>query len=124
MSEIKLFNFTNHPLAPSAIETIEGKVESKVKEVVVKVYINRNIPIVPQVSRILRDAGVVNDGFQSLIVLPGLVLAAAAIVAGIHGLTGQMPLVVEMQRDNKKREWFVACIVDLQTLRDNARRMS
>lgn len=121
---MKLFNFTNHPLAPPAIETIEAEVGSKIEEVVIKVYINRNIPITPQVSKILRDAGVVNDGFQSLIVLPGLVLAAASIVAGIHGLTGQMPLIVEMQRDNKKREWFVACIVDLQTLRDRARRVS
>jgi len=83
-------------------------------------------PFAPQVAALLASVELTPQEWQGapiLIVLPSLNFIAAALLAELHGRMGYFPPVVRTRpvAGSLPRQFEVAEIVDLQSLREGAR---
>ena len=79
------------------------------------------------VERLLDAAGLTSEQWQTtpiLVVLPSLNFIAAALLAELHGRMGNFPPIVRIRpvAESLPRRYEVAEILDLQAIRDAARR--
>jgi hypothetical protein len=115
---ITVLNFS-HPITEKQEMEIAQEVGAKVEVVDIKVQINFEESLQEQAYEIVEPfvSTLVNERF--LIRPAALDAATLAIIAVIHGIAGHFPRIVTMKRENG--EFVVWGIVDLQTLREEAR---
>jgi hypothetical protein len=115
---IKVLNFS-HPITEKQELAIAQEVRDTVDIIDVKVQIDFNRSLQEQAYEILEPFvyTLVNERF--IVRPPAFDAASLSIMAVIHGVSGHFPRIVTMKRENG--EFGVWDIVDLQTLREEAR---
>ncbi|MEZ4737474.1 MAG: CRISPR-associated protein Csx15 [Caldilineaceae bacterium] len=122
-----LLNFS-HPLTPAQQTQIEALTGQAVARAIdVHTQFDDQQPFPPQLAVLLAQIDLTPAQWQSeplLVVLPSLNFIAAALLAELHGRMGYFPPVVRTRpvADVVPRRYEVAEILDLQTLRERARR--
>jgi hypothetical protein len=115
---IKVLNFS-HPITEKQEMEIAVEVGERVEVVDIKVQIDFSRSLPEQAYKILEPfvSTLVNERF--LIRPAALDAATLAIMAVIHGISGHFPRIVTFKREDG--EFVVWGIIDLQTLREEAR---
>lgn len=121
-----LLNFS-HPITPDQrgqIEALTGQAVSRELEAMPQ--FDEQLPFGPQVQALLAQIDLTPQEWQGapiLIVLPSLNFIAAALLAELHGRMGYFPPVARTRpvAGSLPRQFEVAEIVDLQSLREGAR---
>lgn len=122
-----LLNFS-HPLTQEHIAQVESLVSQKMERVIeVHSQIDPQQPLVPQVIALADQCGLSPAEWQSaplLIVPPSLNFIAVALTAELHGRCGYFPAMLRIRPvpNAVPPRYEVAEIINLQMLRDEARR--
>jgi hypothetical protein len=122
-----LLNFS-HPLTPGHLQQVEGLTGQRVKRVVeVHSQIDPQQPLVPQVTALADKAGLSPADWQTLPLLinpPSLHWVAVTLLAELHGRCGYFPAHLRLRpvQGSMAPQYEVAEILDLQAVRDGARR--
>lgn len=118
-----VINLSGHPLTMEQKEDISQKMY--IEELIeTPVHFNSRDSIKTQVVGVVDQIGLMLDEWQSkpiLLALPGLAPLAGALLAYIHGLRGGFPKVMWIDRTDTS-QYRVACLIDMQELRDEARK--
>ncbi|HHY54204.1 MAG TPA: hypothetical protein GYA08_02095 [Chloroflexi bacterium] len=122
-----LLNFS-HPLTDaqrSQIETLTGQAISELRQIATQ--FDEQEPFAPQLAALMATLELTPEAWQSapiLVMLPSLNFIAAALLAELHGRMGYFPPVVRTRpvAGSVPRRYEVAEILDLQTIREAARR--
>ncbi len=122
-----LLNFS-HPLTPdqcAQLEALTGQPLARVSDI--PSQIDPQQPLAPQVAALVAHTGLSPVEWQTLpllVVPPALNFSAVVLLAEIHGRCGYFPPCVRLRpvRDSLPRRYEVAEILDLQTIREQARR--
>lgn len=123
MFTLLILNFA-HPLASEVKEQLLAmhKGECEVAEHRFFVHLNFHRPLEPQVSKIMDEVTPLINGNTSLVVvLPGLPIAGALVLAELRGRTGFFPRVLHLWRDPMTQLYKLRCVVDLEGVRETAR---
>ncbi len=120
-----LLNFT-HPLTDDQYAQIEALADTPIEEVrTVRVQINQEEALEPQVATIVDSAGLSSQEWQSrplLVNPPGYAPAAFVLLAELHGRIGHFPSLVRLRpKSGPVTSYEVAELHNLQTIRDAAR---
>ncbi len=122
-----LLNFS-HPLTPEQVAAIEALTGAAVTHLrTVPVQFDEQQPFAPQVRTLAEAAALSAHDWQTqpiLVVLPSLNFITAALLAELHGRMGYFPPVVRTRpvADRIPRTYEVAEILDLQQMREEARK--
>lgn len=122
-----LLNFS-HPLTPDQMEQIEALTGQKVQRVIeIPSQIDPQQPLGPQVVALADRAGLSPAEWQSVPLLvnpPSLNFIAVALTAELHGRCGYFPAMLRTRPvpEAVPPRYEVAEIVNLQALRDEARK--
>lgn len=122
-----LLNFS-HPITPIQQEQIETLTQQKIERIIALTpQFDEERPFTPQVQALLEQVELTSEEWQSaslLVVLPSLNFIAAVLLAELHGRMGYFPPIVRTRpvADSLPRRFEVAEILDLQAIRDAARR--
>lgn len=122
-----IINFS-HPLTNTqalAIESLTGLVIGRL--IAVMPQFDEQEPFGPQLDALFEKVNLASEQWQSapiLVVLPSLNFIAAMLLAELHGRMGYFPPVVRTRpvAGAVPRRYEVAEIIDLQALRERARR--
>ena len=122
-----LLNFS-HPLTPNQqaqIETLTGQTVARVIDL--PTQFDEQAPFAPQVSALMATVPLASAEWQSepiLVLLPSLNFIAALVLAELHGRMGYFPPVARTHpvAGSIPRQYEVAEILDLQGVREAARR--
>jgi len=123
---VTVINLSTHPLTDEQRDQIqqEGYIEELIEY---PVHLDAAGELQPQVENILEGIGLTLEEWSSkliYLVLPGIAPGAAALLAYIHGLRGGFPKVIWIYQDPADHtHYIVAKIVNLQELRDAARKI-
>jgi len=122
-----LLNFS-HPLSAAQCAQIEAHTGQVVEEPIdVPVQFDEQQPFGPQLAALMAAIDLSPAQWQGepiLVVLPSLNFIAAALLAELHGRIGHFPPVVRTRpvANTLPRRYEVAEILDLQAIREVARR--
>lgn len=122
-----LLNFS-HPTTNSQRAQIEVFVGQQVESILdVVTQFDEQQPFGPQLAALMATIDLTPAQWQSepiLVILPSLNFIAAALLAELHGRMGYFPPVVRTRpvAESLPRRYEVAEILDLQALREQARR--
>ncbi|GIK72729.1 MAG: hypothetical protein BroJett021_17170 [Chloroflexota bacterium] len=122
-----LLNFS-HPLTEAQrgqIETLTGQPIAEMRQITTQ--FDEQEPFAPQLAALMATLDLTPEAWQSapiLVMLPSLNFIAAALLAELHGRMGYFPPVVRTRpvAGSVPRRYEVAEILDLQGLREAARR--
>lgn len=122
-----LLNFA-HPITEdqrAQIEALTGRAITRMLSLMP--HFDEQQPFVPQVAALLAQVDLTPAQWQTepiLVVLPSLNFIAAALLAELHGRMGYFPLVLRTRPilHAIPRQYEVAEILDLQTIREVARK--
>ena len=122
-----VLNFS-HPLTDAQraqIEALTGQAITDLRHL--PPQFDEQQPFGPQLASLMATLDLTPAQWQSepiLVMLPSLNFIAAALLAELHGLMGFFPPVVRTRpvADSLPRRFEVAEILDLQALREQARR--
>lgn len=122
-----LLNFS-HPITEpqrAQIERLAGRTITRVLDI--PTQFDEQQSFVPQVRELLAQIDLTSTQWQSepiLVVLPSLNFIAAALLAELHGRIGHFPPVVRTRpvTGTIPRQFEVAELLDLQSIRDTARK--
>lgn len=121
-----IVNFA-HPLSSAQLSSVAALAGEKVDHVYeVPCQLDLTQPLFPQVEGLLKQVPLSAAEWQTLpliVNLPGLSHAAAAVLAYLHGITGYFPTCLRPVVDAVPLRFEVAEILELQTLREQARTM-
>ncbi len=123
-----LLNFS-HPLTPAQqaqIEVLTGQAIARIIDAMP--HFDEQQPFPPQLQTLVAHVALTPAQWQSeplLVVLPSLNFIAAALLAELHGRMGYFPPVVRTRpiADKVPRQYEVAEILDLQSVREAARKL-
>jgi hypothetical protein len=121
-----IVNFS-HPLASLQLEQIEGISSQKIKRVIeVDTQFDNESSFIDQACALVNSADLSPEQWETeslLINLPGWNIITALILAEIHGRIGHFPAVLRLcpVSDSVSPQFEVAEIINLQTVRDDAR---
>lgn len=122
-----LLNFS-HPLTRPQVEQVKALAQQEVSQVIdVPSQIDPEQPLVPQVQAMLDGVPLTPEDWQTaplLVNLPSLNYSAAVVLAELHGRMGYFPAVLRLkpEPDSLPPQFTVAEIINLQAVRDKARR--
>lgn len=122
-----LLNFS-HPITDKQQAQIEALTSQPIaREIAAMPQFDEQQPFGPQVAALLSQVALSPAEWQGepiLVVLPSLNFIAAALLAELHGRMGYFPPVVRTRpvAGSLPRRFEVAEILDLQALRESARR--
>ena len=122
-----LINFS-HPLAPEQITQLEELAGQPVDRVIaVMPHFDEQRPFVPQLQELMAQIDLSPVQWQTapiLVLLPALNFIAGLVLAELHGRMGYFPPVVRTRpvAGAVPRRYEVAEILDLQAVREAARR--
>ena len=122
-----VLNFS-HPLTDAQraqIEALTGQAITDLRHL--PTQFDEQQPFGPQLASLMATLDLTPAQWQSepiLVMLPSLNFIAAALLAELHGLMGFFPPVVRTRpvADSLPRRFEVAELLDLQALREQARR--
>lgn len=122
-----LLNFS-HPLTAAQraqIETLTGQTIARAIDV--STQFDEQQPFAPQLAALLAQVDLTPQAWQSeplLVVLPSLNFISALLLAELHGRMGYFPPIVRTRpvANALPRRYEVAEILDLQALREAARK--
>ncbi len=121
-----IINFS-HPLTDKHLDQIEAITGRKVERVIeINGQIEPGKPLVPQVIALVDRAGLSPGEWQTLPLLitpPSLNFIALVLLAHLHGRCGYFPAVLRLRpvEGSLPPQYEVAEVLDLQTVRDDAR---
>ena len=122
-----LLNFS-HPLTAEHLQQIEALAGQKVEQVIeIPSQIDPQQPLVPQVIALADQVGLSATEWQTLPLLvnpPSLNFIAVTLLAELHGRCGYFPAHLRMRpvQGSIPPRYEVAEVVDLQAVREKARR--
>jgi hypothetical protein len=122
-----LLNFS-HPMTAHQRDQVEALTNAALTRALdVPTAFDEQLPFAPQLQELLAGIEMSPVQWQTepiLVVLPSLNFIAAALLAELHGRMGYFPPVVRMRpvAGSMPRQFEVAEILDLQTIREDARR--
>jgi hypothetical protein len=122
-----LLNFS-HPLTPDHLRQIEALTGRTVERVVeIHSQIDPQQPLVQQATALADQAGLSPSDWQTLPLLvnpPSLNFIAIVLLAELHGRCGYFPAHLRMRpaQGSLPPRYEIAEVLDLQALRDTARR--
>lgn len=122
-----LLNFS-HPLTSDHLQQIEALTGQKVERMIeVQCQIDPQQPLLPQVVALADQTKLSPKEWQTLPLLinpPSLNFIAIVLLAELHGRCGYFPTHLRMRPvpQSIPPRYAVAEVVDLQTVRDTARR--
>ena len=122
-----IVNFS-HPLTDEQLADLRGRIGASAEPVVeVKTQVDTDEPLTPQVAALADAAGLSPEEWQTRPIVvnpPSLNYIAVALVAELHGRMGYFPPVIRLApiEGSVPRRFAVAEMIDLQQLRDDARR--
>ncbi|HRV94356.1 MAG TPA: CRISPR-associated protein Csx15 [Anaerolineae bacterium] len=122
-----ILNFS-HPLNQShcrVIESLTGRLISRI--IAVPTHFNLTMPLTGQVVALLDQIDLAPVEWQTaslLINLPALNVIAGALMAELHGRLGYFPAIIRLRPVTHAMTvgYEVAEVINLQTMRDQARR--
>ncbi len=123
---IIVLNFS-HPITPEQQRELERLAGQPVERVItVPVQIDQQQPLATQVVARAEATGLSSDEWQTLpliVNLPGLAVAAAALLVELHGRMGHFPTVLRLcpETSGPTTTYVVAGLENLQAQRDLAR---
>ncbi len=123
-----LLNFS-HPITDGQRARIEALTGAAIERIIaVMPQFDDSQPLAEQVRDLVDGVGLTSQEWQSealLINPPGLAPAALCVMAELHGRAGYFPATVRIRpiADSMPRQYEVAEILDMQTIRDNARQL-
>jgi hypothetical protein len=121
-----LLNFS-HPLTPEQLAAIEALTGQKVERVIpLPVHFANDQPFLPQLQRLLSRIPLEPEELQTrefLINPPAHNIIALLLLAELHGQMGYFPSVVRLApiEGATPPRFQVAEVINLQSVRDNAR---
>jgi len=120
---MNIVNFSGHELSDIAVKQIEEKFAGQDLVIeTIKVGLSRSKPLFTQIIGMMRNVKTnLNSGSQPVVILPGLPIAAALILAYIHGVSGRFPKVIELLR-NQDSIWETHDVHDLEFYRHGSRK--
>ena len=124
---MQVVNFS-HPLSAQNLSEIEDHTRTFTDSVInVPVDCDLNADLREQVRAIIDCMALAPDAWQvspPVVVLPGHSAVAAVLLAELHGRMGHFPTVVRLApvEDSTPRRFAVVELLNLQTVRDEARR--
>jgi len=122
-----LLNFA-HSLNTAQLQQVESLVGQKVERVIeVHSQIDPQLSLIPQIAILVDQIDFSSTEWQSLPLLvnpPALNFSAVALLAELHGRCGYFPAHLRMRpvHGSIPTRYEVAEVLDLQALRDGARR--
>lgn len=122
-----ILNYT-HPLTDAHLDRLRALTDQAIEEVrTIPTHLDLEAPFVEQAVALADAAGLSPTDWQTqplLVVLPSLNYAAAVLLAELHGRMGYFPPVVRLRpiKGALPPRYEVAEILDLHTLRSDARR--
>ena len=122
-----ILNFS-HPLTPAQQEQITAATGQPIARVLdIPTHFDEQQPFAAQLSTLFTQIDLTPTQWQGepiLVVLPPLNFIAALLLAELHGRMGYFPPVVRTRpvADRVPRQYEVAEILDLQGVREGARR--
>lgn len=122
-----LLNFS-HPITDEQILQVEGLTGKHLEEVrSIPVHFDQNGSFIKSVDQLVDDCNLFPEEWQTrslLIIPPALNFIAVTLLAELHGRMGYFPPVVRIRQvpGSLPPRYEVAEIIDLQAVRDNARR--
>ncbi len=123
-----LLNFS-HPITSEQLAQLEGLIGQKVERVIeIPTQIDPQHPLAPQVVALADKVGLSPAEWQTLPLLvnpPALNFIAVVLLAELHGRMGYFPPVLRLRPvpGVVPPRYEVAEIINLQALRDEARRL-
>lgn len=112
-----------HPLADAAQKAAEQLLRAPLTVVHIPTHIGADDDVEGEARRLVDAVGFTSTEWQvrpSAIILPGHSVLAAAVLAEIHGRSGNWPRTLRLRR-GADGTYHPASILDLQHLRDDAR---
>lgn len=122
-----LLNFT-HPITDAQLNQLTALLDRAPTQTVnCTTQFDEQQPFVPQVQAMVAGIPLTPTQWQSepiLVVLPSLHFIAGALLAELHGRMGYFPPIVRTRPipNSLPRQFEVAEILDLQAIRENARK--
>jgi len=122
-----ILNFA-HPLTDEQLARIKELTGQEIERIIViNSHIDPQQPLAPQIIAMADAAGLTSEEWQTLPILinpPSLNFSAVALIAELHGRMGYFPPCVRMRpvEGAVPLQFEVAEIIDLQAVRDRARR--
>jgi len=122
-----LLNFA-HPLSPAQLQQIESLTAQQVERVVeISPQIDPQQPLASQTTALASQLNLSPAEWQTLPLLinpPSLNFIAAVLLAELQGRCGYFPTHLRLRpvTDSVPTQYEVAEVLELQTLRDDARR--
>jgi len=122
-----IINFS-HPLTQEHIAQIENITGQKVEKVIaVKTQFDNARPFAEQVRELVNSIGFSPEEWQTLPIIihpPALNFIAVTLLAYLHGLMGYFPAAIRLRpvEGSTPPQYEVAEVINLQALRDHARR--
>jgi hypothetical protein len=122
-----VINFS-HPLTDDQKAQLENLTGEEVKDVrELQALFDNEKPFAPQTKRLVGKCGLSTEEWQTeriLIVPPSLNFIAVTLIAELHGRMGYFPPIVRIRpvEGAVPPKFEVAEIIDLQAVRDRARR--
>jgi hypothetical protein len=121
-----ILNFT-HPLIDEQQAQIEALANTSIEEVRdIRVQINQEEPLEPQITSIVDATGLSSEEWQTLPLLinpPGYAPAAFVLLAELHGRIGHFPSLIRLRpKPGPVTSYEVAELLNLQSIREAARR--
>jgi hypothetical protein len=123
-----LLNFS-HPHTPTQRAQIDALAEEPISRVLdAPTQFDEQQPFVPQLLALLNTIDLTPAQWQSepiLVILPSLNFIAALLLAELHGRMGYFPTVVRTRpvAGSTPRRYAVAELLDLQSIRESARKL-
>lgn len=118
----------SHPLTEDQLVVLRELLGAAAEPVIeVKTQVDTDKPLTPQVVALADAAGLSPEEWQTrplVVNPPSLNYIAVALLAELHGRMGYFPPVIRLApiEGSMPRRFAVAEIIDLQQLRDEARR--
>jgi len=122
-----LLNFS-HPLTPDHLQQIKALTGRRVERVIeIHSQIDPQQPLAPQVTALIDQTGLSPAEWQTLPLLinpPSLNFIAIVLLAELHGRCGYFPAHLRLRpaQNSLPPQYEVAEVLNLQALRDTARR--
>jgi hypothetical protein len=122
-----LINFA-HPITPEQRQQVEALSGQAIAQIIdVDSQIDSQAPLWPQAQRLVEQAGLTTEAWQTrplLVNLPSLNYIAAALLAELHGRCGYFPAFVRLRpvEGSLPPRYELAEIINLQAIRDAARQ--
>jgi len=122
-----LINFA-HPITSSQMEQIESLLGHSIHRILeINSQIDVNLPLAPQITQMADAVGLTPIQWQTepiLINPPSLNYSALLLLVELHGRMGYFPPIIRIRpvSQGPMQKFEVAEIINLQSLRENARQ--